>query len=63
MDSKGDACDTDKDADGIPNISDNCPLVPNPKQVFLFTNMSTLTVLVPMNYFESRPLSAYYLAH
>ena len=28
----GDACDDDADGDGIPNKTDNCPLVPNPKQ-------------------------------
>ena len=29
----GDACDTDKDGDGILDKVDNCPLVPNPKQI------------------------------
>ena len=29
----GDACDPDKDGDGIINEEDNCPLVPNPEQV------------------------------
>jgi hypothetical protein len=31
-DTLGDACDTDDDADGVPDTSDNCPLVPNPTQ-------------------------------
>lgn len=31
-DGKGDACDNDADADGILNVSDNCPLVYNPDQ-------------------------------
>ena len=31
-DTQGDACDTDDDNDGVPDISDNCPLVPNPTQ-------------------------------
>ena len=35
MDSIGDACDADKDADNIPNVVDNCPLVSNPDQVIL----------------------------
>ncbi|XP_078740467.1 thrombospondin-3-like isoform X1 [Lampetra fluviatilis] len=29
---EGDACDNDIDGDGIPNILDNCPKVPNPLQ-------------------------------
>ena len=28
----GDACDPDKDGDGVPNGSDNCPDTPNPGQ-------------------------------
>ena len=28
----GDACDPDRDGDGIPNANDNCPTVPNPSQ-------------------------------
>lgn len=31
-DHRGDACDPDKDNDGIPNHQDNCPLVYNPDQ-------------------------------
>jgi parallel beta-helix repeat protein len=31
-DALGDACDPDADNDGIPNASDNCPLVSNPGQ-------------------------------
>ncbi|XP_069361598.1 cartilage oligomeric matrix protein isoform X3 [Maniola hyperantus] len=29
----GDSCDSDADGDGIPNIPDNCPLMPNPDQL------------------------------
>ena len=29
----GDACDTDKDGDGVMDDVDNCPLVPNPNQL------------------------------
>jgi len=29
----GDACDDDADADGIPNVQDNCMLFPNPGQI------------------------------
>lgn len=32
-DKLGDNCDSDKDGDGVLNINDNCPLVPNPDQV------------------------------
>ena len=31
-DGTGDACDNDKDNDGINNNQDNCPLVSNPSQ-------------------------------
>ena len=30
--SSGDSCDDDQDNDGVANIRDNCPLVPNPGQ-------------------------------
>ena len=29
----GDLCDSDKDNDGIDNLEDNCPLIPNPDQI------------------------------
>ncbi|KAJ0174279.1 hypothetical protein K1T71_010425 [Dendrolimus kikuchii] len=29
----GDSCDPDADDDGIPNLPDNCPLIPNPDQL------------------------------
>ena len=29
---KGDACEDDMDHDGVLNVNDNCPEVPNPKQ-------------------------------
>ena len=29
----GDLCDSDKDNDGIENLEDNCPLIPNPDQI------------------------------
>ena len=61
MDSKGDACDTDKDADGIPNISDNCPLVPNPKQVLVFCKIEHLNGIG--SYESLHLLSACYFAH
>ena len=32
-DDVGDACDADKDGDGIGNLDDNCPLVANRDQV------------------------------
>ena len=32
-DRQGDNCDNDKDGDGILNLDDNCPLVPNVDQV------------------------------
>ena len=32
-DLQGDNCDNDKDGDGILNLDDNCPLVPNVNQV------------------------------
>jgi hypothetical protein len=31
-DGLGDACDDDDDADGVPDMSDNCPLIANPSQ-------------------------------
>ncbi len=34
-DGNGDACDDDSDADGIEDVEDNCPLVPNPAQADL----------------------------
>jgi hypothetical protein len=32
LDGQGDACDPDNDDDGVPNASDNCPIVVNPGQ-------------------------------
>ena len=32
-DLQGDNCDNDKDGDGVLNLDDNCPLVPNADQV------------------------------
>mgnify|MGYP002050878570 CR=1 FL=1 len=31
----GDKCDPDIDNDGLKNEDDNCPMIPNPKQVRL----------------------------
>ncbi len=30
---EGNVCDDDKDDDGITDVSDNCPVLPNPQQI------------------------------
>lgn len=42
-DGLGDECDDDDDNDGVPDVSDNCRLVPNPDQKN--TNGSDMTCL------------------
>ena len=37
----GDLCDKDDDNDGVPDTSDNCPLVPNPGQLDANSKLST----------------------
>jgi len=32
LDGLGDACDADADGDGVPDLQDGCPLIPDPLQ-------------------------------